>query len=147
MKSNINGKWGHDLHQTTNARPSRFPTLARSQSSSALDRHDRALASLQSQLSKGAEESQVNIVRDAKSDNIPIKGMAGPYIVVASNFAPGTTAADIESVMSGVGGQMLNCRLISASPTVMAEMQFSDKDGAETVISTFNNKKVSISTR
>ncbi|KAL9094665.1 MAG: hypothetical protein Q9165_002934 [Trypethelium subeluteriae] len=110
-------------------------------SSSRLDRGNRAYASLQSELSKDEEASQVNIVGNGKGDNIHIKGMAGPYIVVASNFAPGTTAADIESVMAAVGGEMLSCRLISSSPTVMAEMQFVDKVGAESIISTFNNKK------
>lgn len=67
---------------------------------------------------------------------------AGPHVVIASNFAPGTTAADIESVMLDVGGQMTECRLVATNPTVMAEMTFIEKSGAETVISTFNNKKV-----
>lgn len=67
---------------------------------------------------------------------------AGPHVVIASNFAPGTTAADIESVMLDVGGQMTECRLVATTPTVMAEMTFVEKSGAETVINTFNNKKV-----
>ena len=61
----------------------------------------------------------------------------------ASNFAPGTTAADIESVMQSVGGQMKYCKLASAAPTVIAEMSFVEKAGAEAVIEMFNNKKVS----
>ncbi|KAI9659938.1 MAG: hypothetical protein M1821_001290 [Bathelium mastoideum] len=141
VKSNINGKWGHDLHHTTTARLGRFSPLPRSQSSSRLDRGNRAFATLQSELSKDEDDSQVNVVGNGKKNNISIKGIAGPYIVVASNFAAGTTAADIEAVMSDVGGEMLSCRLISASPTVMAEMQFTDKDGAERVISTFNNQR------
>lgn len=63
-------------------------------------------------------------------------------MVVASNFAPGTTAADIESVMRGVGGDVQFCRLVAATPTVIAEMGFADINGADKVISTFNNKKV-----
>lgn len=76
------------------------------------------------------------------------KGAAsGPYVVVAQNFAPGTTAADIESVMLSVGGQMQSCRLVASNPTVIAEMAFLEKAGAEKVIDTFNNKKVSCSGR
>jgi len=74
---------------------------------------------------------------------LSIRGAAsGPYIVEASNFAPGTTAADIESVMQGVGGQLNYCRLVEATPTVIAQMSFVDKLGAEAVIKMFNNKKV-----
>jgi len=74
---------------------------------------------------------------------LSIRGAAsGPYIVEASNFAPGTTAADIESVMQGVGGQLNYCRLVAATPTVIAQMSFVDKLGAEAVIKMFNNKKV-----
>ncbi|KAK4493997.1 hypothetical protein PRZ48_015183 [Zasmidium cellare] len=73
---------------------------------------------------------------------VSIRGAAaGPHVVIASNFAPGTTAADIESVMLDVGGQMTECRLVATTPTVMAEMTFVEKSGAETVINTFNNKK------
>ena len=71
-----------------------------------------------------------------------IRGLAGPYVVMASNFAPGTTSADIESAMVPLGGEMQSCRIISAAPTVVAEMVFTDKGGAENVIATFNNQKV-----
>ena len=73
---------------------------------------------------------------------ISIRGIAGPYVVIGSNFAPGTTAADIESAMLPVGGEMQSCRIMTAAPTVMAEMVFADKENAELVINTFNNKKV-----
>ena len=63
--------------------------------------------------------------------------------MVAQNFAPGTTAADIESVMADVGGKITSCRLTASNPTVIAEMVFEEKSGAEEVIETFNNKKVS----
>ena len=72
-----------------------------------------------------------------------IRGAAGPYIVHAENFAPGTTAADIESVMQNVGGTMIYCKLVAAAPTVIAEMNFVDRSGAEKVIDMFHNKKVS----
>ena len=71
-----------------------------------------------------------------------IRGLAGPCVVMASNFAPGTTSADIESAMVPLGGEMQSCRILSAAPTVVAEMVFTDRGGAENVISTFNNQKV-----
>ncbi|KAK5169363.1 uncharacterized protein LTR77_005338 [Saxophila tyrrhenica] len=73
---------------------------------------------------------------------ISFKGAAsGPYGVVAQNFAPGTTAADIESVMQNVGGDMTSCRILASNPTVIAEMMFVERAGAEKVIETFNGKK------
>lgn len=75
-------------------------------------------------------------------EEISIRGTAGPYVVIGSNFAPGTTAADIESAMIPSGGEMQSCRIMSATPTVIAEMVFIEKQNAESVISTFNNKKV-----
>ena len=77
-------------------------------------------------------------------EGVNFKGAASaPYTVVAQNFAPGTTAADIESVMLSVGGQMTSCRLVASNPTVIAEMSFVERGGAEKVIDTFNGKKVS----
>ncbi|KAI4176283.1 MAG: hypothetical protein LQ343_001021 [Gyalolechia ehrenbergii] len=78
-------------------------------------------------------------VRDG--GDISILGAAGPYTVVGSNFAPGTTAADIESAMAPIGGEMLGCQITSQKPTVVAEMVFSEKARAENVIATFNNKR------
>ena len=87
--------------------------------------------------------SQFN-VRKQPAVQMSIKGMAatGPYVVVASNFAPGTTAADIEAAMVPVGGEITTCHLISAHPTVIVEIVFVEKEGAENVIATFNNQKV-----
>ncbi|KAF2457738.1 hypothetical protein BDY21DRAFT_390389 [Lineolata rhizophorae] len=81
----------------------------------------------------------------SKQEGINIKGAAtpasrGPVVVIASNFAMGTTAADIEAVMLPVGGEMESCRLVSSSPTVIAEMVFKDREGAENVVGMFNNK-------
>ena len=77
-------------------------------------------------------------------DGLSIRGLAGPYVVIGQNFAPGTTAADIESAMVPTGGEIQSCRIISSSPTVIAEMVFAEKHNAEAVISTFNNKKVCV---
>ena len=73
-----------------------------------------------------------------------IRGVAtGPYTVIGSNFAPGTTAADIESALFKHGGEMQSCRILTAEPTVMAEMVYAEKENAERVINKFNNAKVS----
>ena len=79
---------------------------------------------------------------NGNTEEFSIRGLAGPYVVMGSNFAPGTTAADIESAMAPTAGEMQSCRIITSSPTVIAEMVFVDRQSADTVISTFNNKKV-----
>lgn len=80
---------------------------------------------------------------------LTIRGAAttGPTVIRAQNFAPGTTAADIESVMSSIGGETTFCKLVSAAPTVIAEMGFVERSGAEKVIDMFNNKKVCMTVR
>jgi hypothetical protein len=88
--------------------------------------------------------SQFNIVGSAKTTaGISIRGLAGPYIVIAKNLAVGTTAADIESAMTPVGGVVLGCRLIAERPKVIAELIFESKEGADNVVETFNNQNVS----
>lgn len=90
------------------------------------------------------QRAQDNVGPD--DDEITIRGTApGPYLVVGSNFAPGTTAADIESAMQPSGGPMLSCTIAQLLPTVTAEMIFTEKENADNVIATFNNKKVLIS--
>ena len=79
----------------------------------------------------------------AKTKGISIKGLAGPYIVIAKNFAQGTTADDIESAMTPVGGVCLSCRIVTERPKVIAELTFESKEGADNVVSTFNNQNVS----
>lgn len=83
----------------------------------------------------------------AVSRGITIRGLAGPFAVMAQNFAPGTTAADIESAMTPIGGIVSSCRLIKTSPIVIAEIVFESKDGADRVIETFNNQMVSVHIR
>lgn len=85
---------------------------------------------------------QNSLNASAQANELSIRGAAGPYCVIASNFAPGTTAADIESVMAPIGGEMLGCKIISSTPTVIVEMVFVDRSGADNVIAMFNNKKV-----
>ncbi|KAB5557970.1 hypothetical protein GE09DRAFT_1117316 [Coniochaeta sp. 2T2.1] len=71
---------------------------------------------------------------------ITIRGLAGPFVVMAQNFAPGTTAADIESAVTPVGGLVQSCRLLKTEPIVIAEIVFESKEGADRVIETFNNQ-------
>ena len=76
-----------------------------------------------------------------------IKGTAGPFVVQASNFAPGTTAADIEAAMHTVATDsignsgLMTCRILTNNPTVIAEMVFSERYIADKVVETFNNEK------
>ena len=74
-----------------------------------------------------------------------IKGIAGPAIVQAANFAPGTSAADIESAMMTVVGKVLKTTLIATSPTVIAEVVMESREAANAVVSTFNGQTVSAS--
>ena len=90
----------------------------------------------------GLKEAGQGRLDSDRGSELSIRGMAGPYTVVASNFAPGTTAADISAVMEPVGGEMLSCHLVSSNPTVIAEMVFSERDGADNVVAMFNNKRV-----
>lgn len=152
--SNIDGKWGHDLHhvnnpriinrrvhnprlsntRVNNLRVSRVSPLNRTASSPSIER------GLAKEASLSATESQVNFQKPSMN----IKGMAttGPYVVVASNFAPGTTEDDIKAAMAPVGGEITSCQLVSSSPTVMAELILPNREGAANVIETFNNQKV-----
>ena len=81
------------------------------------------------------------------NEELSIRGVAGPYTIIGNNFAPGTTAADIQSAMFPSGGEMRSCRITQTAPTVMAEMIFDDRINAENVIATFNNKRVNVDWR
>jgi hypothetical protein len=92
--------------------------------------------------------NQVNVTQTpANGAGISIRGMsevASTFTVIAQNFAPGTTAADIEAVLSPepADAGLVRCRLVASNPTVIAELVFSKRDTADTIITTFNNKKV-----
>ncbi|KAI4106900.1 MAG: hypothetical protein LQ339_002872 [Xanthoria mediterranea] len=100
---------------------------------------DRLKASLATMDWESNANGQANV--QSTGPEITIRGLAGPYTVVGSNFAPGTTAADIEAAMLPIGGQMQNCQIVTKVPNVVAEMVFSEKAQADNVIATFNNKK------
>ncbi|KAG9192076.1 hypothetical protein G6011_10810 [Alternaria panax] len=135
----IEGKWQHDLHKLNNPRgaANNRNNLARTASASQVERNSRTYDKFAPVVGRGAAP------RSNDAAGFSIRGVAagGPCTVIASNFAPGTTAADIEAVMSPIGGETLGCRLLSSNPTVMVELQFASRDGAENVIATFNNQK------
>ncbi|KAL8912174.1 MAG: hypothetical protein Q9171_002808 [Xanthocarpia ochracea] len=63
------------------------------------------------------------------------------YTVIGSNFAPGTTAADIQVAILSAGGQVRDCWIVSQVPIVTAEMSFTERAQADHVIAAFDNKK------
>lgn len=138
IKLNTDLSNGPDLHETNNLQSSRISRRENSKVRQARDEHIyKAITS----------KSPGNIVNgqnnaDGVDEEINIRGLAGPYVVIGSNFAPGTTAADIESAMVPRGGEMQSCRITAVSPAVVAEMVFAERANAENVIATFNNKKV-----
>ncbi|KAG8626774.1 hypothetical protein KVT40_005719 [Elsinoe batatas] len=118
---------------------------------SALSRSS-TVAKLESAVSQDTNSTSASRKRKAKEPNgqvkseqkveISIRGAAGPYTVVAENFAPGTSAADIETVISGTGGPMESCELSKSDHvSVTAEMVFLDKKKVDEVVSTFNGQK------
>ncbi|KAL5381963.1 hypothetical protein DPSP01_006906 [Paraphaeosphaeria sporulosa] len=138
--TNIDGKWQHDLHKLNNPNGPPRKGLNRTASTSQIERNTRTFDKFAPALNRDA------FARNARDGDLGlnIRGAAtssGPHTVMASNFAIGTTAADIEQVMGQVGGELLECRVVVAKPTVMAELTFATKDGAENVIATFNGKK------
>lgn len=73
------------------------------------------------------------------SGGLSIKGMAGPFVVRASNFAPGTTAEDIKTALMGLG-KINSCIILSANPTVLAEIVFDKKEAADACVAKYNNQ-------
>ncbi|KAJ5176162.1 uncharacterized protein N7482_002039 [Penicillium canariense] len=75
------------------------------------------------------------------SGGMSIKGASGPFVVIGANFAPGTTAADIQSAIEPLAGPMLSCKVTSHRPIVTAEFVFADKWCAENVVTNFHNQR------
>ncbi|KAJ5105539.1 hypothetical protein NUU61_002886 [Penicillium alfredii] len=92
---------------------------------------------LLSALSSNSDQATVR----GSGGGLSIKGASGPFIVVGSNFASGTTAADIQSALEPVSGPMIGCRVVSHHPTVTAEFEFADKWTAENVVANFHNQR------
>ncbi|KAK4167673.1 hypothetical protein QBC43DRAFT_135888 [Cladorrhinum sp. PSN259] len=164
---NINGEWTHDLHNSSQTQqPPRGPKgslAARITDPSAPvsaqniptgPRQKRraaqvAQALIRTELQQGHRGPRHNNTQAppnapsapaAFNKGITIRGLAGPYVVMAQNFAPGTTAADIESAMTPVGGIITQCRVIKHHPIVIAEIVFESREGAESAIRTFDGQ-------
>ncbi|KAJ5811239.1 hypothetical protein N7447_010755 [Penicillium robsamsonii] len=73
--------------------------------------------------------------------NMTIKGASGPFIVVGRNFAPGTTAADIQSALEPITGPMISCQIVASQPSVVAEFAYAEKAAAELVVANFHNQR------
>ncbi|KAH8895103.1 hypothetical protein GQ53DRAFT_820739 [Thozetella sp. PMI_491] len=157
---NIDGEWTHDLHEANSApstplggrgpKPKANSLAARVTAPGANLTNARqkrraaqvAQALIKTELgTKGQSSNASNgTATGVFNKGISIRGLAGPFVVMAQNFAPGTTAADIESAMTPVGGLINSCRLLKTSPIVIAEIVFESKEGADNVIARFNNQ-------
>lgn len=139
---NVDAEWTHDLHAVNNPSAARESQPShRALRQQRFTRTEQLYSAFNGSASSPAVNTQFNVVGAAKASKpISIKGMAGPYIVMAKNFAQGTTADDIESAMTPVGGVCLSCRIVTETPNVIAEIIFESKEGAENVVSTFNNQ-------
>ncbi len=140
VKANVNASWGHDLHQVNNPQLSLTTRVPRNNHMARTTQKSRLYEAITAQKPRDGLSNPVKA--NKLVEEITIRGLAGPYVVIGTNFASGTTAADIESAMVPSGGEMHSCRIIASDPTVIAEMVFVEKANAERVIATFNNKRV-----
>ncbi|KAL5343872.1 hypothetical protein BJX70DRAFT_351959 [Aspergillus crustosus] len=127
-----------NLGSKTNTRPS--ASAARNTASSAKSTRRRRPDEdrLMSALNPATGQATV---RD-NAGGINIKGASSaPIVVVGSNFAPGTTAADIQSAIEPVSGKILSCWVTSQNPTVTAKITFAEKSAAEKAIANFHNQR------
>lgn len=142
--SNIDGKWQHDLHRVNNPNGPGPKRLNRTASTPQIDRNTRNFDKFASALGRNAQNARDT--GDGPGFNIRGVANRGPYTIVASNFAQGTTGSDIEQVMAPHGrGSFISARIITPGPTVMAEIDFETIEGADNVIQIFNGKKVCLS--
>ncbi|KAI9844784.1 MAG: hypothetical protein M1838_002040 [Thelocarpon superellum] len=142
LKADLETGLPHDTRKVNHPQASRVSQLPTRSNAARVSRDNRLYAALQLDSVVSGANDQINIL--GASRGITIRGAAGPFVVMASNFAPGTTASDIQASLAPYGGEILSCRLTSAQPTVIAEIVFADKEGAETIIATFNNQKVRV---
>ncbi|KAI1460581.1 hypothetical protein F4805DRAFT_368668 [Annulohypoxylon moriforme] len=156
---NVNAEWTHDLHNARGKGPKaqkdpnslaariHAPGTSISRPQATPRRTPKRTAMLRNALERAssspATEKQINWQRTPtgpSGQGMRIKGSAGPFAVMAQNFAPGTTAADIENVMTPVGGLINDCRILKTHPLIIAEITFDSKEGALRVIQQFNNQ-------
>ncbi|CZT07641.1 uncharacterized protein RCO7_10258 [Rhynchosporium graminicola] len=141
---NVNAEWTHDLHNINNAPASKLtagPPYGPRAAAAHKNRNERVYTALHASASSPSLNGQFSIVGKAKpGPGINIRGLAGPSMVMIKNLALGTTAADVESAMTPVGGTVLSCRVIAEQPKVIAELVFETKEGADNVVDTFNGQ-------
>ncbi|KAK6497449.1 hypothetical protein TWF481_011858 [Arthrobotrys musiformis] len=154
--ASLNGKWTHDLHASVST-PRQSKSLGATNGAKApiiisqkvakklaSNRLFEALHGAGDAGKPTANDLGVNIRGASRPKNlgggITIKGSAGPFAVQGSNFAPGTTASDIRSILEKFGLSPINCGILSANPTVIAEFLFETRDEADRCVEIFNNK-------
>lgn len=150
----MNGRWTHDLHHKNNPMASRVtkstplpssitPSVAASLSKNRLFTalHGAIDSSQPTTGPKhGAADAGLSIRGASRqASGLSIKGAAGPFVVRVSNLAPGTTAEDVKAAMQPLG-KIASCIILTANPTVMAEIVFEKKDAADQCIERYNNK-------
>jgi hypothetical protein len=152
VPGNVNGDWTHDLHDTVNGHNTRTSKSLGSRvtlpgSKRTAQRNSRLATALDTMDVDPQVQQQVNIAKPAPARplGLTIKGLAGPFSVLAQNFAPGTTLADIESAMTPIGGEIISCSFVKTHPIMVVEMVFASREGGDRVIETFNDKTVDIS--
>ncbi|RGP70509.1 hypothetical protein FLONG3_7430 [Fusarium longipes] len=142
----VNGEWTHDLHHSISGDLSARISAPNATNKRANNRRTARLSAAVDRMDTSADApQQVNIVKPKvnnanNSMGITIRGLAGPFTVMAQNFAPGTTPADIESAMTPIGGEIVSCRIVKSKPILIFEMAFASREGGERVIETFNDK-------
>lgn len=146
--TSANGKWPHDLHHKVNAstsRVSKLPTTISPAVARSLQ-NNRLFAALHGPSSGAASfapptgpKHNSGISIRGSSTGLSIKGSAGPYVVEAANFAPGTTAEDVKMAMVPLG-KILSCIVLSASPWVTCEIVFETKQAAENCLAQYHNQ-------
>ncbi|KAJ6124022.1 hypothetical protein N7471_011339 [Penicillium samsonianum] len=104
---------------------------------------DQVRATFQSENGQGNARSGTfaKNSRPFGGSNMTIKGASGPFLVVGRNFAPGTTAADIQSALEPITGPMLSCQIVASQPSVVAEFAYAEKTAAELVVANFHNQR------
>ncbi|KAH9884435.1 hypothetical protein F4778DRAFT_763054 [Xylariomycetidae sp. FL2044] len=157
-RGNVNGEWTHDLHDSHGSKPRKpqpdpnslaarihkpgttIPKPRPVPQNARPNRAAKLANAFNRSTSSPSNVQQMQVRPPPAAQGMMIKGLAGPFAVMAQNFAPGTTAADIESAMTPVGGLVTSCRVVKSYPIVIAEIVFENKEGADRVIQTFNNQ-------
>ncbi|KAF8466413.1 hypothetical protein BDZ91DRAFT_725363 [Kalaharituber pfeilii] len=160
----VNGRWVHDLHHKNNPLASRVtkstplpssitPSVAKSLSNNRLftalhgdanttsppTNHTRSTDIIPTPPAAGVDVGMSIRGAARQTSGFTIKGAAGPFVVRASNLAPGTTAEDVKTAMQPLG-KIVSCIMLAASPTAMAEIVFEKKESADACVSQYNNQ-------